>query len=355
MKNAVLILAILIPFLTIGQNGGNNAFQFLNFSNSARVEGAGGYLITIRDNDASLGVENPSLLNRSMHGNITLNLVDYFANSKYGYASYTRHFSNIGTFNTSLLYANYGEFQYADISGDRNGGTFNANDVVFSVGYGRELDTNFAIGADIRFASSFLESYSAFGISADLAASYQKKEKGFGAAFMIKNIGGQVKSYIANQSEPIPLNVLIGVSKKMAHAPFRFSLTYDNIQKWNLVYFDASQESSVDALTGETIEVKEPGFGTKLMYHLTLGGELLLSKNFNIQFGYNYKKRQDLKVVAKKGAAGFSWGFGMQIKKFKLSYGMGKYHIAGTTNHITLSTRIGGEPKSDGFYIQDQD
>lgn len=353
MKKPFLFILACIPFFIQGQNGGNNVFQSLNFSNSARIEGAGGFLLTIRDNDASLGVENPALLNKSMHGSLTMNYVNYFANSNYGFSSYVKHIPKLGTFNTSLLYANYGKFEYADVSGERNGAKFNSNDIVLSVGYGRELDSNFAIGGDVRFISSFLESYNAFGFSFDFGATYQKKSKGFGAAFLIKNLGMQLDSYTADQRENLPFNLIASFSKELSHAPFRFSFTYDNIQKWNLLYFNSQQASTTDPLTGESIILKEPGIAKKAMYHITIGTEMLLSKNFNLQIGYNYKNRQDLKVAAKKGATGISWGFGLHLKKIKLSYGMGKYHIAGTSNHITISTNIGGKPKDDGFYIQD--
>ena len=353
MKIIILQISFFFSIVFYAQNGGNSTFQFLNYASSARVEAAGGYLISIKDNDPSLGVENPSLLNASMNGKLVMNYVNYFANSNYGYSSYTKHYNGIGTFNASLLYANYGKFEYADISGERNGSTFSANDIALAVAYGRELDSNFSIGADVKFIGSFLEAYNAFGVSTDLAATYIKRKNGFAAAVMVKNFGVQLNSYVTNNREPLPLNLMIAVSKKLKHAPFRFSLTAQNLQQWNLVYFDALQQAATDPLTGQSIEVKEPGFLTKAMYHIVLGGEILLTKNFNIQFGYNHKNRKDLSTTIKPGSAGFSWGFGFKIKKIHISYGMSKYHIAGTSNHITIATKIGKDPKVDNFYRQE--
>lgn len=355
MKLISLQIILLIGVSCLAQNGGNSTFQFLNFSNSARVEAAGGYLLTIKDEDATLGVENPSLLNRSMHGFLALNYVNYFANTNYGYSSYTRHFSNIGTFNASIMYANYGKFEYADVTGFRDGSTFSADDIALAVSYGREIDTNFSVGGTIKFANSVLQSYNANALSADLAMTYIKKKKGIGAALLIKNFGTQMKSYVPDNREPLPFNVLLSFSKKLKHAPFRFSFTAHNLQKWNLIYFDPNQEPETDPLTGETIEVKEPGIVAKGMYHLAIGGELLLTKNFNVQFGYNHKNRMDLGSSIKTGTAGMSWGIGFKVKKIHISYGMGKYHIAGTSNHITVTTRVGKAPKEDGFYRQDKD
>ena len=37
---------------------------------------------------------------------------------------------------------------------------------------------------------------------------------------------------------------------------------------------------------------------------------------------------------------GFSWGFGIKISKFHFSYGRATYHLAGGSNHFSLSTNL---------------
>lgn len=331
--------------------GGLQTFQFLNFSNSARVEATGGHVIAVKDDDATLGLQNPALINKSMHGFLALDYVNYFADSDFGFASYTKH-NKLGTFTGSLLYANYGKFKYADVSGQLQGNTFTANDLALGLSYGRELDSNFSVGATFRVAGSFYESYNAFGAGIDLGAFYEKKTTGLGVGLVIKNLGLQFKSYTSKNREAYPFNVDLGLSKKLAHAPFRLSFTYTNLQRFNLVAFDSTNTTSKDPITGETITIDPPSFIQKLSYHFVLGGEILLSKNFNVRIGYNHQVRKDMAVAIKPGTAGFSWGVGFKIKKLHLSYGMGKTHIAGTSNHITITTRIGKPPKVDDFYKQ---
>jgi hypothetical protein len=199
---------------------------------------------------------------------------------------------------------------------------------------------------------SFLESYNAFGFAFDVAATYIDTAKNFGAGLIIKNAGMQLKGYTAGTRESLPLNIAIGMSKKLKHAPFRFSFTYDNLQKWNLIYFDESTASTVDQLTGETIETKPPGVLKKFMYHISVGTELLLGKNFHIRVGYNHMQRQTMNVGAKPGMAGFSLGMGLKVKSIYLSYALAKYHISGTSNHITISKRIGKDAQIDNLYRQ---
>ena len=354
---AVILVASMMFFGSVGssmaQTGGTSTFQFLDFVNSARSEAVGGYLITIKDNDATLGVRNPALINKEMHGMLAFNYVNYFADTRLGFTSYARHFKNVGTFTGTLLYANYGQFEYADINGERNGSSFSANDLALNVGYGYEIDSNFSIGASFKFGASFLESYNAFGVAGDLAAHYQKKSKGFGAALLIRNVGLQLNSYVANNREAVPFNVLLSMSKKLEHAPFRFSLTYQDLHRWNVIYFDPNQAPETDPLTGDLIVAEAPSFGNKLMRHLIFSGEMILSENFHFRFGYNYKKRIENKVAIKPGLTGISWGFGLKVKKFHLSYALSKSHLAGTSNHITMTTRIGKPASEDTFYRQD--
>ncbi len=354
MKTSLLIILVLSTIISAAQIGGEKTYQFLNYVNSARVEGAGGYLISVRDNDPSLGVENPALLNCSMHGYLVLDYTSQFAGSNFGFTSYTKHYNNVGTFNASLLYANYGSFSTADVEGNLTGATFTASDIDLRLSYGRPVNERLAVGGNLNVLGSFYEQYNSFGISSTLGASYYNKEKEFSAGLVIKNIGYQLISYTKNNTEALPFNTVIAVSKKLAHAPFRFSLTYHNLQQFNLLFFDENAPIETDPLTGEIIENKPPGFTKKFVQHLVIGGELILSENFHIQAGYNHYVRTLNKAIAKTGATGLSWGIGFKVKRFHVSYGMGKRHIAGANNHITISTNIGKKiVAEDTFYRQD--
>lgn len=356
MKYFFTLFWLLTSLYGLTQIGGEHTFQFLNYTNSARVEGVGGYLIAVKDNDPTLGVENPALLNRDMHGYLVLDYTNQFAGANFGFSSYTKHFNNIGTFNASLLYANYGSFQYADAEGILTGGSFTASDVDFRISYGRPVTEKWSVGANFNVLGSFYEQYNSFGISATLGASYYNEEKDFSGGLVIKNIGYQLNSYTNDNRESLPFNAVIAISKRLAHAPFRFSLTYHNLQRFNLLYFDEDAPIETDPLTGEIIENKAPGLGKKFMQHIVIGGEFLLSENFHIQAGYNHFVRTMNTVSAKTGAAGLSWGIGFKVKRFHLSYGMGKKHIAGANNNVTISTNIGKQlTAEDTFYRQNLD
>jgi len=63
----------------------------------------------------------------------------------------------------------------------------------------------------------------------------------------------------------------------------------------------------------------------------------MLTKNFFLRAGYNYQRRKELKIPEKRGATGFSFGFGFRIYKFHISYGRAVYHLAGPSNNFSVS------------------
>jgi len=94
----------------------------------------------------------------------------------------------------------------------------------------------------------------------------------------------------------------------------------------------------VNELTGETVEEsKFDVFTDRFMRHITLGSEVLIGKNLVCSFGYNYRRRQEMKIDTKPGMVGFSFGASVRISKFRISYGRSVTHMAGGSNHFSLT------------------
>ncbi len=81
-------------------------------------------------------------------------------------------------------------------------------------------------------------------------------------------------------------------------------------------------------------------FGDNLMRHFIFGIEINPFKSVFLRLGYNYQRRQELKLSSYGGMVGFSWGFGIQLSKFQLSYGHATYHLAGASNHFSLAVNL---------------
>ncbi len=324
------------------QIGGNNTYEFLNLPISARVTALGGNLISTRDNDLNVALVNPALLTDTMSNNIALSYINYFGDINYGYVAYAKKLEKLGTVSGGIHYLNYGKFIRADETGTTNG-TFGANEMSFNLSYARSMiDSNITIGATLKTIYSHLDSYSSLGSALDLGAIYNRPAQGFALAAVIKNIGYQWKPYVSGNREKLPFEVQLGFSKKLQHVPFRLSVVYENVEKWDITYQDpANPILTVDPLTGETIKSsKAKEFGDKLMRHIVVGGEFMITKSFFLRAGYNYQRRKELKIPEKRGVTGFSFGFGFRIYKFQFSYGRAVYHLAGASNNFSVSFDI---------------
>ena len=336
-----LILCFLLSNNSYSQIGGDNTYEFLNMTNSARIAAMGGNFLAIKDNDITLALANPSLITDKMHNNMALSFVDYYSDISYGFASYSRTFDKIGSFVGSMQFIDYGEFTYADITGEQFG-KFDVAELAMNVGWGRQLDSLFSIGANFKMIYSALESYKSFGIAVDVAGTYHNSDNDFTVSLLVRNIGRQIVSYRAGNPEPLPFEIQLGMSKRLSHLPFRYSILLTHLEKWDLSYenqFDS--QSGIDPITGEDIKENKIGdFADNLMRHIVVGGELLLSKNFSIRLGYTYQRRQEMKVNTKLSTIGFSWGFGFRISKFHFNYSRSAYHLVGSPNYITMTTNL---------------
>jgi len=342
MKKAIFFSFFLLTLSSaFAQIGGNATYKFLDLPFSARTASLGGNLISVKDDDINLCAQNPSLLNAGMSNKLSLTYINYFSDINYGYTAYAKTIDKIGNFYAGMQFVEYGEFKRADETGTIDG-TFRAADYCLSLGYSRELDSTFSLGAQLKTIYSNLESYWSIGNALDVGATYLDTKHGFTASAVIKNMGIQWRSYSESGNEPLPFEIQIGISKKLKHAPFRFSLIGTHLEKWDLTYEDPENPTQlVDPLTGDSIKQKKfQQFGDKVLRHVVIGVEFLLTKNFNIRFGVNCQRRKELKLEDRPGMVGFSFGFGFKISKFHFSYGFAKYHMAGASNHFTLACNL---------------
>ncbi len=345
MKRKTLTLLLFLPFFlpVCAQIGGTYTYAFLNQPNSARVAALGGKSIAIPDPDLNLPFHNPSLLSADMSNQLVLNYVGYFADIKYGYASYARSFDSIGNFAIGMHYVNYGQFPYADVDGTRNGSTFTASEYALNLMYSRSIDSFLTVGVNLKPIYSIFESYHSAGLAADIGATWYNPHTLFAAAVVLRNIGMQLTTYYGNaQREHIPFEIQAGISQKLAHAPFRFSVCFQQLQVWNLAYTSVLDNSTIydPVANAEVKRSRLETFSDNLMRHTIFGLEFIPGKNFYVDLGYNYQRRQEMKIIPRPGMVGFSWGFGIKISRFRFSYGRATYHLAGGSNHFSLSTNL---------------
>ncbi len=332
-----LILFLIPVFSVKAQVGGTSTYQFLNLVPSARVSGQGSNAIANPEADLNFALYNPSLLNEEMSGQFTFNMIDHVGGILIGDVNYAYHWDNIGTFYLGTRYVDYGEFDRTNVIGVKQG-SFTAQDYAFTAGYGYKLDSNWSFGANLKFINSIYDTYNSYGMSTDLSATYQIPAKRIVIALVAKNIGYQFQPY-NDERENLPFELQLGFSNRFEHLPLRWQITFEQLEKWDLRYEDPTKVT-VNQFTGE-VEDNFPSIWNNLLRHMVLGIEFSPTRSFNLQFGYNFRKRQELNLDTRRTSAGFSFGLGIKISKFRINYSRNMYHVAGSANHFSLITDFG--------------
>ena len=342
MNMRFLPLLICLPFLAKAQIGGRQIYSFLQLPNSARVAALGGNLITVVDDDINLAGANPGLLNPDMHQQIGISHSFHVDGIAHGYAAYGHRAKALDlTFHGSLRYISYGEFQRTNAF-FQNEGTFRAGEYALTIGAARTFEDRLTIGANLKAISSQLESYQSFGLGADVGLVYRDTASNLTLTMVFQNAGRQLSTYDGINREPMPFEIQVGVSKRLKYLPFRFSIIYHNLQRWNILYDDPNQEQGTIFLGQETVEEGGNEVLDNFFRHFIVNGELLIGAqdNFRLRFGYNHLLRRELGLEKYGSLAGFSFGFGLKINRFRIDYGRYTYHLAGGQNHFSMSTNL---------------
>ena len=348
LHKLLLPVLFLINSVSYSQIGGAHVYEFLNLANSARIASMGGNFLAISDDDITLTLANPSLINEKFHNQIGFSFVDFYTDINYGYAQYARSFNKIGTFVGTMQFIDYGKFTEADETGQELG-QFKASEYALNIGWGRPLTPRFSIGSNLKFIYSSMASYNSFGMAVDVAGSYKSADERFTVSLIGRNIGYQIVAYQATANESLPFEIQVGLSQTFKHLPFRYSVLFTHLETWDLRYENPQDPSGgTDPFTGETKEISGiEAFADNLMRHIVLGGEIMIGKNFSIRGGYNYERRQELKVKDKTSTVGFSWGFGFRVSKFHFSYARSTWHLVGSPNYFTITVNLQDFMKKD--------
>lgn len=341
MKKLLLAFATIISIGVSAQTGGVNSFAFTEFTYNAKDAGLGGDFITGYNDDVNMGVLNPAHLNPKMQKSISVNQSLLAGGVNFGMFNYGFNVKDWATMSAYIQYVAFGKFKRTNEVGIQEG-TFSPFEMVAGVGVGKQLNKRLSVGINGRFLYSQLESYNALGMSFDFGATYRIEEKGFLVTMLAKNIGVEFMSHVRDRKNtPTRVDVQLGLAYKIPKAPFRLTIMAHNLNRWDLTYNDPNLKPTKDPLTGEVVPVKRPGFGEKLMRHFKYQLEVIVTKNIDLRLAFDLQQRKEIALAQRPGLGGFSFGLGLNFKKFGLDYGINLYSRAGVSNVLTLRSNIG--------------
>jgi len=338
------MLKILFSFLlffvcavSYSQIGGKHVYQFLNLVTSPRQAALGGKIITIYDDDVNQVHFNPATINDDMDNHLALNYGSYFNEVTYGTAAYAYTFDrHLQTFHAGVNYVNYGKFEGYDENGQITS-SFTGSEIAISFAYAYNVPyTNLHIGANAKLISSTLESYNSFGGAIDIGAIFidENNDVNWGLAF--RNIGTQFTTY-SGTNEKLPLEIVAGVSQELENVPIRWHLTLENLQQWNISFSNPNQaQTSLDG----TVNTEKTSVMNNALRHIIIGVELFPKKSFNLRFGYNFRRAEELRILEQRNFSGFSAGFGLKVNKLKFNYSYSRYTLAGNTSLFGLTINL---------------
>lgn len=341
----ILLLFFLAPLVTVAQYGGESTFQFLNVTNSAKYESLGGANVSLDASDLHFAMVNPALIDSTLDnqfGGTWGSIYIMRTGIGIGNTSYARSIKG-HTYTGGIRFINYGVFKAYDEDGIEQGNV-TASEYALSFATSRELLPKIYYGIQVKPIASFLADYSSFAIAADIGVAYKDTANHRTFGILVSNLGTQLKTYTKDNQEDLPFNAQLGVTQKLKHAPLRFSITYNYLHQWDVSYETILKKEEAKLITETDEEAEEEDWwmasGRNLLSHLVIGTEILLGENVYGAIGFDFKKQNELKMLEKSGGAGFSLGFGFKISNFRFSYGRTKYHAAGATNFISITTNF---------------
>ena len=311
MKKGVFIVIFVLAAIILRAQESQEVYSFLRLPVSAHVAALGGDNITINDNDPTLIFHNPALIAGVTDKSLNLNYMPYMEGCKTASASFVKSYKERATWGVSAQYMDYGKMKQTTAENIEQG-EFSAKDIALAGTFTYLLGNKVSGGITARFISSTIGSYSSAAVAIDLGINYLNEETGLSLSAVAKNLGGQVKAY-EDEFERIPLDLQIGITKRLIGSPLRLSATLTRLNNWD----------------------------QGLIKHLAIGGDLLLGTQFYVSAGYNFRRSSEMKIndgeSESNHGAGLSLGGGIQLQRFKLNVGYAKYHVSASSLLINVT------------------
>ena len=310
-KGLLVVISVLLSVARMQAQESQEVYSFLRLPVSAHVAALGGDNITITDDDATLIFHNPALICGVSDKSINLNFMTYMDGAKTASASFVKAYKERATWGVAAQYMDYGTMKQTTVDNVETG-DFSARDIALSGTFTYLLPDRISGGITGRFITSHIASYSSAAVAVDLGVNYQDADRGWSLSAVAKNLGGQIKAY-EDDFERIPLDLQIGVTKRLIGSPLRLSGTLSRLNNW------------------------DQGF----IKHLAVGADLLLGENIYVAAGYNFRRSSEMKIADGEGesnhGAGLSLGAGLQLQRFKLHVAYAKYHVSASSLLINVS------------------
>lgn len=288
-------------------------FSFLRYISSARSAGLSNAFMTVTDDPTALYF-NPATISTVENRQASVTFLKHVLDINSGNINYIHELEGSGTLAANIGFTSYGSFDYADYLGNRNRGSFGANDLTFGVSYSDELDSNLYYGVTLKYIFVGIEQVSTSAIAVDAGILYKLKDGRTNLGVSVLHAGTQITK-ISDQNESLPLDVRIGVNHRLRGLPLLVNFAFHHLADKTDGFFDKFKS-------------------------FTVGGELYLGKIIQLRVGYDNQIRTLIAPESDKGLSGFSSGLGLLFEDYNFDYGFSRYGSNANMHRFSLSMNI---------------
>ena len=339
MRSAIIISGLLLTTLVKGQTlGGNSVFNFLKLPNTPQLTGLGGVNVSQTSNDVGMAFSNPALLTANMHTQMNAVFNSMYAGIATYHLSLGYHSPQLNTnFLWGLHYFSYGDLQQTDASGNVLG-NLKPTDWVMQVSASRSYLQKWNYGAALKFINSNYGEYRSNGIAADVGVLFHDSATLFSASVVAKNMGFQLKQYTEGSGEDLPFDLVAGISKRLQHAPFGFSITAHHLHQFDIRYNDTAFNNDNGF---EPANSNSHFTFDKIFRHFVIATQIYIGDYLEVSIGYNHLRRQELNIGnSGNGLNGFSLEVGALFKKIQIRYARAYYQNNTAYNQFGLNLAL---------------
>ncbi len=317
LRRLLALLAFsLCLFAAHAQPGPAGTFSFLRLEPTARAAALSGSLGALATTDPAALFYNPAVLSGETNRTLSLSYLNHLSDLNAGFAAYGQTFRGVDAA-LAVRYLGWGDLQETDEFGQETG-TFGASNVAFTLAAARAQSSALRVGASVHAVVSTIAEARASALAADVGVLYARPGSTLMLGASVHNVGVTLSSLGATHDD-LPLDVRVGISKRLQYLPLLVSVTGYNLH---------DPGAGVEGRTA----------AQQVLGHLALGGELQFSPAFQLRAGFNPRRNQELKTNDRLDTAGLSLGFGLHVRRYHVDYAFASWSGNGALHQFSLRT-----------------
>lgn len=319
---ALLLVLACTAGPAVAQPGGElTSFPVLRLEPSARSAALAGAFAAVADGDVNTLFYNPAVAGPATSHRASFSYLNHLSDLNVGSVAYSQALPALeAAVSGGLRFSHWGTFEGRDRVGNPTG-DFGAGTAVLTMGASRSYGAHLRYGASLHLLHARIEAASASALAADLGALYRIPGRQLAVGAALRNAGTTLDGFGAPR-EPLPLDLQVGLSKRLAHLPLLLTATaYD--------------------LTNLSEGLRGGGPVDHVLGHLTFGAELQPGDILRVRVGYNHRRGQELALTDRFDFAGVGVGFGVTVSGLTIDYAYNSWSSLGGLHQFSLRTDLG--------------